>query len=285
MTPTTPGADWSPLAPALLEPALAGGLGALCLLALAASGRLRCVREEFASWPRRAAALLLLWGILSTTVFYATVAPGDAMAIDTETLWFPSLFVAHALLAGFLLIWWALAHPQPLLRFLRLETAAPGDFAFGLRVGVAGWALALASGAVLAFVLTLFGWEGLSDADGVPGGADLVPPLIAWLADLPLARKLLVIAIAMTVEEAFYRAFLQPRIGWIPSSLLFALSHAGYGLPTLMASVFTVSLVIGWAFRRNGSLLPCIVAHGFFDAVQLLVILPLVVGQMRAAAP
>jgi membrane protease YdiL (CAAX protease family) len=78
----------------------------------------------------------------------------------------------------------------------------------------------------------------------------------------------------MTVEEGFFRAFLQTRIGWIPSSILFALGHAGYGLPMMLFSVFVISLVIGWSLRRTGRLLPCIVAHGVFDAIQLLIIMP-----------
>jgi membrane protease YdiL (CAAX protease family) len=97
---------------------------------------------------------------------------------------------------------------------------------------------------------------------------------MTWLANLPVAYKLVVIAVAMTVEEGFFRAFLQTRIGWIPSSVLFALGHAGYGLPMMLFSVFVISLVIGWTLRRRGRLLPCIVAHGVFDSIQLLVIMP-----------
>jgi membrane protease YdiL (CAAX protease family) len=42
----------------------------------------------------------------------------------------------------------------------------------------------------------------------------------------------------------------------------------------MIVGVFTISLVIGRAFERTGDLLPCVVAHGIFDGVQLLVILP-----------
>lgn len=286
MTPTALPADVSAwLAHPLATPVLAAGLGVVCLLAFAVSGRLSCLRDEFANLPRRGAALLLLWAVLVLTVFYPTVEPGDAAAIDPETLWFPALFLTHVMLVGFLLAWWGLAYPQPLLRFIRLETATPPDLMFGLRVGLGGWGLAMATSAIVALALASTGWDGGASAGGAAAGEPFdIPPLLLWLSDLPLARKLLVVFVAMTVEEAFYRGFLQPRIGWIPSSILFALSHAGYGLPTLMMSVFTVSLALGWAFKRTGSLLPCIVAHGFFDAVQLLVIMPIAVEQMRAAA-
>ncbi|MDX2170556.1 MAG: type II CAAX endopeptidase family protein [Deltaproteobacteria bacterium] len=283
LTPTFPVTDPAALLAQLgPEPFYAAGLGVVCLLAFAVSGRLRCLREEFANLPRRAAALLLLWVVLVLTVFYPTIEPGDAAAIDPETLWFPALFTTHLVLVGFLLLWWALAYPQPLLRFIRLETATPPDLPLGLQVGAIGWAAAMLTSGVVAMILAGIGWDGGSGA--TLGDPFDVPPLLLWLAELPLSRKLLVIFVAMTVEEAFYRGFLQPRIGWIPSSILFALSHAGYGLPTLMASVFTVSLALGWAFRRTGSLLPCIVAHGFFDAVQLLIIMPFAVEQLRGAS-
>ena len=67
------------------------------------------------------------------------------------------------------------------------------------------------------------------------------------------------------------------RIGLVVSSILFAMSHFSYGLPSMIVGVFTISLIIGRTFARSGDLLPCIIAHGVFDAVQLLVILPLAV--------
>ncbi len=264
---------------------IAAGLGIACLIALAVSGRLVCVREEFASWPRRGLALVLLWVVLVLTVFYPTVEPGAAAAIDVDTIWFPSLFIAHVLLTAFLLVWWMLAYPQPLLRFIRLEPAAPPDLLYGLRLGLIGWGAAMATSALVLLALTVIGWTGsAAAASGSTGEPFDIPPLLLWLADLPLSRRLLVVFVAMTVEEAFYRGFLQSRIGWIPSSVLVALGHAGYGLPSLMASVLAVSLVIGWGFKRTGSLLPCIVAHGVFDGIQLLIIMPLAVEQLRAAA-
>ncbi|MEO8601375.1 MAG: type II CAAX endopeptidase family protein [bacterium] len=265
-----------------LEPLLAGGLALLFLAACGVTGRLVCLRDEFPNWPRRLIALGAFWAILVATVFYATVSPGDATDIDTETLWFPTLFAGHVLLCVFLVIWWRLAWPQPFLRFIHLETAAPSDIPLGLRVGMVGWLMALVTSGVVAVVLASLGWDGGADTGGVVKESFQVPPLLLWLAGLPLSRKLLVVFVAMTVEEGFYRGFLQPRIGWIPSSILFALSHAGYGLPTLMASVFAISLAIGWAFKRTGSLLPCIVAHGLFDAVQLLVIMPLAIDRLQS---
>src|SRR5262249_59098604 len=82
----------------------------------------------------------------------------------------------------------------------------------------------------------------------------------------------------------FFRGFLQRRFGLIISSLLFAMSHFNYGLPFMIVGVFTISLVIGRTFERTGDLLPCIVAHGIFDAVQLIIVLPVAVRMWPTVA-
>jgi membrane protease YdiL (CAAX protease family) len=244
---------------------LAGLCSVALLGALALAGRLRFLGELGAP-ARRVAGTLLLLGVLSTCVFFPAIS-GDAAEIDVEHISFPSLFLGHWVLTGFLLAWWAMLSPRvPLSRFLLLERPRLDDVQRGLWIGGLGWALTITATSVIAAALTLAGQAPESGA---------IPDLMPWLAALPLAQKLVVIAIAMTVEEAFFRAFLQTRIGWIPSSLLFALSHASYGLPLMMVSVLIISLLIGWTLRRAGRLLPCIVAHGVFDAIQLLVVIPL----------
>ena len=252
-----------------------------CSSLLAVSGRLRFLADEMPTWARRIAALVLLWVVLVVCVFYPTLSPGDAADVDPQTLWFASIFTGQFILGGFLLVWWVLAQPVSLLRFLRLERRRSTTSGFGLGVGAVGWILAIASSATVALVLLGVGvqphrWARLPSSKSRRS--------CLWLTDLPVWRKLIVVAVAMTVEEAFYRAFLQTRVGWVLSSALFALSHGGYGLPTLTASVFAVSLAIGWALRPRGNLLPCIVAHGVFDAVQLLVVMPLAIEHLRAVA-
>jgi len=253
------------------------------LAAMNAAGRLRFVSEEIPSPLRRAGALLALWGVLVACVFYPTVAPGDAADVDPRTLWFPSIFTGQLVLGGFLLIWWLLSQRQPARQYLHLEHGSADDVLFGLRVGAIGWVSAIAASALVLVALNGLGYSA-TGASGAAARPFEVPPLLLWLVGLPVWRKLVVVAIAMTVEEAFYRAYLQTRVGWLLSSALFALSHGGYGLPTLTASVFAVSLVIGWALRARGTLLPCIVAHGVFDGVQLLVVMPIAVRHLPSIA-
>jgi membrane protease YdiL (CAAX protease family) len=248
------------------------------LVLLAVSGRLRFLLDEIPSWARRIAAFALLWIVLLACVFYPSVSPGDAADVDPATVWFPSIFLGQLILGAFLLMWWWLAWPVGLTRFLRLENATFDDVVFGLRIGAVGWVLAIGASALVALALLGVGYN--PTGEGAAAQPFEVPPLLIWLTNLPVWRKLIVVSVAMTVEEGFYRAFLQTRVGWMLSSVLFALSHGGYGLPTLTVSVFAVSLAIGWALRRRGNLLPCIVAHGMFDAVQLLVIMPIAVRHL-----
>lgn len=263
----------------MIQSLLAAGLAIAFLALLAATGRLRSLREEFPSPLTWGLALLALFTVLVTTVFYPTVAPGHVADVDTATLAFPTLFLGHLLLVAFLFGWWRLGWPQPLGRFLRLEQTTARDVVFGFGVGAAAWILALLASGVVTLAMAALG---LAPSGGA--GALEVPELLLWLAELPAWKKAIVVLVAMTVEEGFYRAFLQPRVGWWTASLLFALSHAGYGLPNLLASVFVVALVIGWAFRQSGTLVPCIIAHGVFDAIQLFIVMPLAVQALRAGA-
>ena len=254
-------------------PQLAALLSVSLLAILALTGRLRFVAEEFPTRRRRLAALLLLAATLATCVFYPAAAGSDLANIDPADISFPALFAGHAVLAGFLALWWAFGRRESPARFLLLERASFDDLKRGLWIGAMGWAITILG--TIAIALPFAG----SGAAAEPAE---IPPFMHWLAAMPLARKLIVIAVAMTVEEAFFRAFLQTRIGWIPSSLLFALSHASYGLPMLMVAVLIISLIIGRALRQTGRLLPCIVAHGAFDAIQLLVIIPFAVRMIES---
>ena len=234
-------------------------------------GRLRSIEEEFPTRARRIAALALLAVTLAACVFYPATSGSQIAAIDPEEIQFPTLFIGHAVLSAFLLLWWSLGRREPLARFLLLDRLSLDDVRRGLWVGAAGWAITILGTMAIALPVA---------ESGAIAEPQAIPPFMSWLAEMPLWRKLVVIAVAMTVEEAFFRAFLQTRIGWIPSSLLFALSHASYGLPMLLVAVLIISLVIGRTLARTGRLLPCMIAHGTFDAIQLLVIIPFAVRMM-----
>jgi membrane protease YdiL (CAAX protease family) len=199
-------------------------------------------------------------------VFYPVTSFGEAEEIDPAMLWFPLLLVGHVFLATFLFLWWRLRGDVSIAAFLHLSTGRLWEkVRLGLIAGCGGWAFT---------VLVTAAAAGAMAATGRVAEPTEAPPIMVWLAELPLVYKLIIIVAAMTVEEAFFRGFLQPRVGLVGSSILFALSHFSYGLPFMIVGVFTISLVIGRTMARSGDLLPCIIAHGVFDGVQLLVVMP-----------
>ena len=188
-------------------------------------------------------------------------------AHELEHVPFYSLFSLHAILIVFLVVWWLLSGRQRLDEFLNIRSDRSGELVMGgFAIGVGGWIFTI----VMALLIAAF----LSAAGLMPKNPQ-PSPMIAWMAALPLWKKATIVLSAMTVEEAFFRGWLQKRIGLFASTVLFALAHSGLGQPLLLVGVFVISIVIGFAFYRTKNLIPGIVAHGVFDAIQLFVIIPI----------
>lgn len=240
-------------------------LAILCAAVLALTG-CRPYIEEFESPLRRVAAGVMFLGILTLAVFLPVASYGDVRFVDMDLLTVPDMLVGHVILVMFLLVWWRLRGDVSLAGFLHLSgNNLRSKLTQGVLVGCNGWLLTIL---VMVSVATLFG--SAHDAAAV----EAIPDVMPWIAKLPFLSKLAIVITAMTVEEAFFRGFLQPRVGWIPSSLLFALGHFSYGMPFMIVGVLTISLVIGRVFAQHNDLLPCVIAHGVFDAIQIFVVLP-----------
>ncbi len=187
---------------------------------------------------------------------------------DLARVPFYSLFTLHAILLLFLIGWWLLTRRPPVDRFLNIPRERVGEAVMtGFAVGVGGWMVTI----VLALAVALI----LSAAGVIPKNPQ-PSPMIGWMAALPLWKKGTIVFSAMTVEEAFFRGWLQKRVGLIVSTLLFSLAHSGLGQPLLLIGVAIISLIIGFTFYRTKNLIPGVIAHGIFDAVQLFVIIPVV---------
>jgi len=189
---------------------------------------------------------------------------------------FVQLFLLHAILIAFLAGWW-LASGRPALReFLNIRHEKPAEVvAIGLSVGVGGWIITIVMALLVALLLQALG---VFDQPPEP------PAMIGWMANLAIWKKALIILSAMTVEEFFFRSFLQKRVGLVASTVLFSLAHFTYGNPLMLIGVTVISLVIGITFRRTKNVIPGIIAHGVFDAIQLFVIVPLAVKMMGIEA-
>jgi membrane protease YdiL (CAAX protease family) len=167
-----------------------------------------------------------------------------------------------------------LAPPPPDPSFFRRVAAqlgllapSPGrEIGLGLVLGVGIWAAVLVAIIAIALLLMAF------------GAGDLLPKqppaLIPFLAALPFGVRLLLSLSAGVVEETFFRGFLQPRIGILLSTALFALAHASYGQPFMLVGVSLLSLIYALLVRWRQTVWPAIAAHALFDGVQLLVVVP-----------
>jgi uncharacterized protein len=225
--------------------------------------------DHFSSPVMRVLAYLWLAVLMFGLVILIT---GSSLRVPTARelarVPFYSLFGLHAILFVFLVGWWLLTRRPPIGEFLNIPRRGNGEAVLtGFAVGVGGWLFTLAVALMIGLILTA---SGLIPKNPQPS------PMVAWMAALPIWKKGVIVLSAMTIEEAFFRGWLQKRIGVIASTALFALAHSGLGQPLLLIGVSVISLVIGFTFYRTKNLLPGIIAHGIFDAVQLFVIIPVV---------
>lgn len=256
-------------------------LGALIVSAVLTAGLTsrvawpRLVVEEFPGPIRR----LLAFAVLSFTLAITAILPlsrigHPAPAIDLAQMSTPELFLGHAILAIALLSWWALAGFRPLSSFLHLRLDRPRQqLRTGVKAGIGGWLITMIA---MTLIGALFG-VGRDVASG--SVKPEVPEMVRAIVGLSVVTRIVLVCSAGFFEELFFRSFLQARGGLVLSTLLFTASHASYGMPFMLVGVFVVSIVLGRTFEKNrADVVPCMIAHAVFDAIQLFVILPLVVA-------
>ena len=253
--------------------------GSLGILLSFIQGRSRAVLAEdgFTDPGRRALALGLLAGVLLLAV--AIPFAGGVVGTEPETreLSLVSVFAVHAMLLFFLACYYALSDRRSLAEFLAVRSARPGrDLAVGAAVGVAGWVLTILATSLLLAVWVLLWKEGEADS-----ASPVVSPMIGWLVSRPLWLKILVVVSAMTVEEFFFRSFLQTRVGPVAATLMFTAAHGAYGQPLMLVGILIISTVLSITYARSRNVLPCIVAHGVFDGIQMFVLIPWVLHQVQ----
>ena len=233
-----------------------------------ANERTGLFRDHFSSPAVKGLAyawLAIFMFLLCLLIVASSQAPPSSK--DLAKVPFYSLFSLHAILIVFLIGWWLMVGRPSLMEFFNIQRQDAGEAVLtGFAVGFGGWMLTIALALTIALILQA---TGLLPKQPEPSA------MIAWLAALPLWKKALIVLSAMTVEEAFFRGWLQKRAGLIASSVLFALAHSGFGQPFLLIGVAIISLVIGTTFYRTKNLIPAVIAHGVFDAIQLFVIIPI----------
>ncbi len=228
-------------------------------------------RGDGTALVRRGLAMAVLAGVLWVGVFGPLGTVGTDIQPDFSQIHAGQLFLLHGLFAATLAVWYVLGFAgtggswAAQLGF-RSGRLLP-ELGIGLAAGVGGWLVVL--GVML----------GLGSLIWILGGQELLPErppaMIHWLAGLPLLMRLAVSASAGLVEEAFFRGFLQPRVGIPLSTALFVLAHAGYEQPLMLVGVTLLSLLFALLVRWRQNVWAAVVAHAVFDAVQLLIVVPL----------
>jgi membrane protease YdiL (CAAX protease family) len=224
---------------------------------------------------RRYAAIGVMTLVLWIGVFSPLSLIGAETEVDLSSLRIPQLFLLHGLFVAALAAWYFLgffSHPPTgfatgWIRQLGLRAASVGrELALGAACGIGAWFV------VIVVLLTMAGlmWTFIGE-DSLP---QQPPPMIPWIAALPIWARMSISLSAGVVEETFFRGFLQPRIGIAASTGLFALAHLSYDQPLMLVGITLLSVVFGLLVRWRQSIWAAIAAHTVFDAVQLLIVVP-----------
>jgi membrane protease YdiL (CAAX protease family) len=252
------------------------------LAALAAVGVDRLTERRglrppgFATPWRRVAASFLLALVLWAGVFGPLGTLGEATELDVSKLTEGQLFLLHGLLVAFLAAWYALgfAGLSPggaaggLAAQFGLRAARPAvELGLGLAAGAVAWAAVILA---LVVVAALVWW--IAGPDALPKRP---PPIVPWIAGLPIGLRLLVCVSAGLVEEGFFRGFLQPRAGILIATVFFAMAHLAYEQPLMLVGITLLSLLFSGLVVWRQNILAAAAAHFTFDAIQLLVVIPL----------
>ena len=249
---------------------VAGSLGIL-LCFVQARSRAVFAEDGFAEPGRRALAMGLLGAVLVLVVAIPFAGALVGAQAETRELSVVSVFAVHATLVFFLICYYALSGRRSISDFLRLRSDRPAhDLGVGAGIGVVGWVLTIVTAAVILGI----GYV-LSPKERLGSPETSVSPMIIWLVAQPVWVKAMIVVSAMVVKELFFRGFLQPRVGPVAATLMFTAAHGAYGQPIVLVGILVIAAVLAVTFAVYRNVLPCVMAHGVFDAIQMFVIIPL----------
>ena len=225
---------------------------------------------ETAAPLRRGVTMAIVAAVLWLGVFGPLGTIGTEIQPDFSQMHAAQLFLLHGLFAATLAVWYVLGFGgtggswTAQLGF-RVRRALP-ELGIGAAAGIGGWLMVLGVMVSLGSIIWALGGEEL-----LP---DRPPALIPWLAGLPVVMRLAVSMSAGLVEEAFFRGYLQPRVGITMSTAMFVLAHASYEQPLMLVGVTLLSLLFALLVKWRQNIWAAVVAHAVFDAVQLLIVVP-----------
>lgn len=236
----------------------------------------------FVSPSRRAAGLATLALALALSSFGSLAAVGsEPVEVDYSQVPSWQLFALHAILLAALAGWFVAGYAGSGARWseqIGLAARKPmRELAFGAAFGVGAWLVVLVAAYLVALVIAAL------------GGDDLLPKrppaAVAWLAGQSVALRAGLALSAGVVEEVFFRGLLQPRVGIVVSTALFALAHLAYGQLFMLVGVTILSLLYALLVQWRQSVWAAMAAHTVFDLVQLLVVVPAVLREFGGFLP
>lgn len=229
--------------------------------------------DAFPNDGRRAAAIALLVAVLMLCVVAPFAAGLSGRPAEPKNLSPVSAFALHAVFLSFLIVYYFLSGRPPIVDFLRIRTSRPVPLLLaGFPIAAFAWGLSLCGMIVVQWVATAV-------APGSP--KPQVSPVIPWIVALPVGFKIAIVASAMIFEEAFFRSFLQPRIGAVGATIFFTIAHGVYGQPVMLVGILILASVLAVTFELYGNALPGVIAHGAFDAFELFVLIPFALKFVR----
>ena len=240
-------------------------------------------KDERLVSPRRYVYLSLLVLTLYLGVFQVLSLIGMAQELEFEGIPSWQLFSLHFVFVSFLVSHWLLSSGSQ-SEEAKTAGASGGqadrvrrwgnELLIGSMAGVGLWAAILVTLLVIGTV-----WSQVAGES--PGE---VPPMVEWIGTRPLALRLAIALSAGVVEEVFFRGFLQARIGVLASTLLFVIAHFSYGQPLLILGILLLSLAFSVLVVWRRSVIAAVAAHTVFDAIQLVFVIPAVLGALESGA-
>ena len=226
-------------------------------------------RDAFPSPARKGLALSLLVVVLLVCVVAPFSAGLSGRPANPRELSIASAFALHAVFLVFLVVYYLLSGRMPLADYLAIRTDRPiRMLLLGFPIAAFAWGVSIAGMLILQAALSAGGSASRPE----------VSPVIPWIVALPVSFKIAIVVSAMIFEEAFFRSFLQPRIGAVGSTIFFTLAHGVYGEPLLLVGIFILASVLALTFSLYRNVLPAVVAHGAFDAFEIFVLIPFALG-------
>jgi len=224
-------------------------------------------QDAFPTEGRKTIGLGLLVAVLLLCVVAPFASGLSGRPAEPKNLSPISAFALHAIFLLFLIAWYVLSGRKPLVDFLKIRTRHPVRLLLaGFPIAAFAWGVSLCGMLAIQWAVSVFGPAGAAKPQ--------ISPVIPWIVSLPVGFKVSIVASAMIFEEAFFRSFLQPRIGAIGATLFFTLAHGVYGQPVMLVGIFILASVLAVTFELYHNALPGVIAHGAFDAFELFVLIP-----------